>query len=95
MADVPNQFKAGAKTARANIVAVEAVIESSFDPAVRDMEDGAWESTAADTWFLDLSGYKTSVGRAVGDAIADIDLVIAREPDEVLDTDPRATWTPR
>jgi hypothetical protein len=59
--DVANLFKAAAKVTREDVVAMRTALETAFDPAVRDMEDGAWESDAATAWFKELIYHRDAV----------------------------------
>jgi hypothetical protein len=65
-------------------------LETAFDPAVRDMADGAWESDAATAWFKELTCHKDAVFGAVDDALGDLDYLVAREDDEVPADHPHA-----
>lgn len=93
MDDVANLRKVLATRAKADIDLMLDAVETAFDPAVRDMENGAWASNAADIWFFDLTAYRDGVRTAIGGARDEVIRILNWEPDEVAPDDPRASST--
>ncbi|SEF10672.1 hypothetical protein [Jiangella alba] len=77
MADqVSNPYRAALCASRDDARPVSDDLKSDLDAAVRAMDNGAWQSSIADTFYTELTGHKTTLTTAAegvmtefGDAI--------------------------
>lgn len=80
---VPNPYLAAVRANRGAAEPVAADLREDLDAAIQAMDNGAWQSTVADTFYTELTGHKTTLGTAADGVMGEFDDVIASQPEEV------------
>ena len=82
-AQIPNPYLASIKNRREQAVPVAADLRDDLDAVVRAMDAGAWVSTVADAFYVDLTGHKKALTTAADGAISTFDAAIRSQPEQV------------
>lgn len=80
---IPNPYLAALRSRRAQARPTVDDLRNDLDAAVTAMESGAWVSSSADDFAVDLAGHRSTLGLAADGVLATYDGAINRQPEEV------------
>lgn len=87
MADqVSNPYRAALCASRDDARPVAADLKGDLDAAVKAMDNGAWQSSIADTFYTELTEHKTTLTTAAEGVMTEFDDAIEHE-EPMVDSD--------
>jgi hypothetical protein len=92
---VTNKYRSALLTATAAFDTGRQELTAAFDQVVAALRDGAWEGSAASSWFAELRGARTALVAALTEAAARCADAASAQPDQVPPDDWRARFAAR
>jgi hypothetical protein len=89
---VANPYRAAIAGRRDDSQPLTEAFATELDQAVTAMNDGAWISTAADTFFTELTGHVTALGTAAEGVLETYRTAIEGQPAEVPPNSWQTHW---
>ncbi|SDU85519.1 hypothetical protein SAMN04488563_6780 [Jiangella alkaliphila] len=89
---VPNPYLAAVRANRGDAEPAATGLRGDLDAAVTAMDNGAWQSSVADTFYTELTGHKTTLTNAADGALGGFDDIIASQPEEVEPNSWQTHW---
>lgn len=89
---VPNPYLAAVRANRADAETATTDLRGDLDAAVTAMDNGAWQSPVADTFYTELTGHRTTLETAADGAMGEFDDAIASQPEEVEPNSWQTHW---
>lgn len=94
-APVPNPYLAALRQARTVVEPLTVALDANLNPVRTAMNQGAWISASADTFFAELSEHIRSLGRAADGSLQNLDEMISGREPMVDPGSPDGRWWPR
>ncbi len=83
---VPNPYRAAMTANRGDARPISDDLKTDLDAAVQAMDNGAWQSRVADTFYTELTGHKTTLTTAAEGVMTEFDDAIEQQ-DPLVDRD--------
>jgi hypothetical protein len=89
---VPNPYLAAIRANRGDAEPVADDLRDDLNAAVQAIDNGAWQSTAADTFYTQLTGHKTTLGTAADGVMSEFQTAIDGQDEEVEPNSWQTRW---